>query len=131
MKTFQNIIKTIAICAIVFSCSDTSDETRDLEKQQLKVLKNEIEQMVEASQCSENSECDFIAFGSKPCGGPWSYIVYPTSIDVESLKSKVEYYNEQENLFNIKWEVISDCLFVGPPSGVECVDGKCEAVYDI
>jgi hypothetical protein len=103
MTTFKHIIKTIAICAIVFSCSDISEETQD---------------------------CDSIAFGSKPCGGSWSYLAYPTTIDVDLLLSKVNYYNEKERLFNIKWGIISDCAVVTPPTNVECIEGKCTAIYN-
>ena len=34
------------------------------------------------------SNCDFIAFGSKACGGPKSYLVFNNSIDVDLLKEK-------------------------------------------
>ncbi len=130
MTTFKHIIKTIAICAIVFSCSDISEETQESDKQQLEILKNEIEQLIDSGTCSENSDCDSIAFGSKPCGGSWSYLAYPTTIDVDLLLSKVNYYNEKERLFNIKWGIISDCAVVTPPTNVECIEGKCTAIYN-
>mgnify|MGYP001571404840 FL=1 len=130
MTAFKHIIKTIAICAIVFSCSDISEETQESDKQQLEILKYEIEQLVDSSTCSENLDCDFIAFGSKPCGGPWSYLAYPTTIDVDLLLNKVNYYNEKERLFNIKWGIISDCAVVTPPTSLECIEGKCTAIYN-
>lgn len=125
----KNIIKTIAILAVVFSCSTNSETTQEEDLEVLTNLKNEIKLLVVENSCAENSNCDFIAFGSKPCGGPWSYLVYSTAIDVELLNEKVTTYNEMEAEYNIKWGVVSDCMFVSPPTSVECVDGKCTAIY--
>jgi len=130
MKIFtKNIIKTIALLAVVFSCTTNSETSKENEQLELDNLKNEIEQLVAEGTCSENSNCDFIAFGSKPCGGSWSYLVYNTTINVELLNEKVATYNNQENAYNLKWGIISDCMAVSPPTSVECVNGECVAVY--
>ena len=103
MKIFKNTLKTIALIAIVFSCSNNSETSREDERLQLDSLKNEIEQIVTEGTCTENTVCDYIAFGSKPCGGPWSYLVFSTSINVQLLKEKVAIYNQNETVFNLKW----------------------------
>ena len=73
-------------------------------------------------------ECKVIAFGSKPCGGPWSYLVYSTSIDEERLEALVESYNIYEQDYNMACDVASDCMFVTEPTELTCEDGKCVIV---
>lgn len=115
--------------AIVFGCSKNSEQSQDEEKLELLNLKDEIEQIINSEECNETATCEFIAFGSKPCGGAWSYLVYSSNIDVALLKQKVTYYNKLENEFNIKWNVVSDCMAAVPPANVECINGKCTAVF--
>ena len=74
-------------------------------------------------------DCAYIAFGSKPCGGPWSYLVYSISIDVDLLKSKVKQYNKMEDEYNRKHGIASDCAIVLPPTSLNCVNDKCVGVY--
>jgi len=129
MKTFKHIVNTIAFMAIVFGCSNNSETSQEEDLTELNNLKIDIEQLIATGTCSENTDCDYIAFGSKACGGPTSYLVYSTSINVELLKEKVVAYNEKEAMFNKKWGVFSDCMMVSPPTSVACVSGKCSAIY--
>lgn len=91
----------------------------------LDVLGEEIEDLVNTSICSDEFECRYIAFGAKPCGGPWEYLVYSTSIDTLRLQSLVNDYNNQEADYNLNCDVVSDCLFVGPPSALICENDRC------
>ena len=125
----KHILKTIALLAIVFSCSNNSEITQEQEFQELNNLKNEIELLIAEETCAEDSNCDFIAFGSKPCGGPRSYLTFSTSINVELLEEKVATYNQKEFIYNNTWGIISDCMAVLPPTSVECIDGECTAIY--
>ena len=129
MKVFKHTLKIITLLAIVLSCTTNSEISQEEERLELNNLKDEIEQLISEGTCSENTTCDFIAFGSKPCGGPWSFLVYSSSINVDLLKEKVAIYNENETTFNIKWGVISDCSVSLPPISVDCVDGGCTAIY--
>ena len=129
MKLFKHILKTIALLAIVLGCTNNSESSKETEQLELDALKNEIVQLASEGICTENSDCAYIAFGSKPCGGPWSYLVYNTSINVELLEEKIATYNQNETAFNLKWEIMSDCMAVMPPISVECIDGECIAIY--
>jgi hypothetical protein len=129
MKKLKNILKTIVIMAIVFGCTNNSENTQEDDNRELDILNKEIVQLIAEGTCTENTECDFIAFGSKPCGGSWSYLVFSTAIDIELLKEKVATYNEKETAYNEKWGIFSDCMFVLPPSSVECINGTCTAIY--
>lgn len=97
------------------------------DSKELQALKAEIEALANTSICNENTTCKFIAFGSKPCGGPWSYIVYSTSIDTQKLEDLVQKYNQVETDFNNKWGIASDCAIVNPPTSVKCENNTCVA----
>lgn len=131
MKKIIYTLKTIALLAIVFGCSNEepkSSQEEDLNE--LNSLKTEIEEMVSKETCSEsNNNCDFLALGSKPCGGVKSYIVFSTNISIDLLKEKVSIYNEKESEYNYKWGIVSDCALELPPIRVECIDGICTAIY--
>jgi len=115
--------------AIVFSCTNNTESGKEEDLAELTALHEDIELIIDSGICSENASCDYIAFGSKACGGPKTYLVYSTSIDTELLKQKVATYNALENAYNKKWGVISDCAYVLPPNKVTCINGKCTAVY--
>ena len=129
MKMIKNISKTIALLAIVFGCTNNTEFTKEEDLSELTALQEEIELLVDSGVCSENSDCESIAFGSKACGGPKTYLAYSTSINVELLQQKVATYNALENSFNKKWGIISDCSVVLPPTSITCINGKCTAVY--
>ena len=99
------------------SCNDRLDS--------LSELNDQIQALVNTSECSDAFECRAIAFGSKPCGGPWEYLIYTTSIDTLELQTLVDEYNSIEADYNLNCDSVSDCAFVSPPSGFECSDGQC------
>ena len=129
MKILKNILKTIALLAIVFSCSNHIESSKEEDLAELTALQEEIELLIDSGVCSENSDCEYIAFGSKACGGPKTYLVFSTSINVVLLQQKVATYNVHENAYNQKWGIISDCAYLLPPTSVACINGKCTAVY--
>jgi hypothetical protein len=103
---------------------------QETEKKALEALAKEIKILANTSICSSEFSCDFVGFGSKPCGGNWEYLIYSNSINVVDFLSKVNNYNELENKYNIKWEIISDCMLVMPPTGTTCENSKCVALYN-
>lgn len=120
----------LCLCLLATQCEDekaSSSQAND--EKELLALKAEIETLANASTCNENTTCKFIAFGSKPCGGPWSYLIYSTSIDTQNLEDLVENYNNIETDFNNKWGMASDCSVVTPPSIVKCENNTCIAEY--
>ncbi len=114
------------ILAIFLGCS--SDEGTVLRETSLiDKLASEIYEIVASAECSEDTGCDYIAFGSKPCGGPWGYLVYSTSVDVQLLKYKVGLYNQLQRELNRRSGAVSDCAVETPPSSLICDDGTCRA----
>ncbi|MDH3381718.1 MAG: hypothetical protein OEL54_03375 [Flavobacteriaceae bacterium] len=127
------LILIIAVFSSLFSCIDFDNNQNNTQEEELTELrnhKNYILSLVENASCVENSQCEFIALGNKPCGGPWSYIVYPSTMDTKLLLEQVAIYNLKEQQYNQKWNVISDCMFVMPPKRVDCINNKCVAVYN-
>ncbi|MFH4963717.1 hypothetical protein V8G69_01830 [Gaetbulibacter sp. M235] len=129
MKKIFLTLFTISLLFMLFQCEDDSKLTKEQELQELVTLKQTINDLASQSVCNENTECKFIAFGSKPCGGPWSYLVYSTSIDENKLEKLVEQYNQKEAAFNIKYTIFSDCSYVNPPSSTKCENNTCIPVY--
>ena len=123
------ILLLVCLSFTAFQCDDDAPLTQEQELARLQDLKSEIETLASTSVCNETTECKFIAFGSKPCGGPWSYLIYSTSIDVEALEAMVQDYNAKEQSYNQSWNVVSDCALAQQPSSVTCENNTCVAVF--
>ncbi|HUH28329.1 hypothetical protein [Gelidibacter sp.] len=111
-------------------CDDPENSSCEDYVSQLDGLRVKIENLANTSVCKENFECRYMAFGSKPCGGPWNYLVYSTSIDTLELHSLVNAYNKMEQELNVACERVSDCMMVNPPQRLECKNNKCIAIYN-
>ena len=132
MKITLFVLKLASLSLLLsaFQCDDTTNElTCEKKMSQLNEMETTIQSLVDTSVCNENFKCRAIAFGSKPCGGPWSYLVYSTSIDTLKLNKMVETYNQLEAKINQECERFSDCAMVSPPQRLECENNKCIAVY--
>ena len=122
----------LLIFLVLISCS-LGDSTINTQQEELSVLnqqKYEIEQLARSIPCSEVTICAYVAFGSKPCGGPWSYLAYNTEIDEDLFLAKVDAYNANEEFYNSKWNIVSDCSEPLPPITVTCENGVCTAIFD-
>ena len=90
--------------------------------------KQEILDYINSFSCAEASGCNSIAFGAKPCGGPREFLVYPNSVDQVTLQNLVDEYYEMDNEYNIQTGAVSDCMVVGPPRTIDCVNGVCTII---
>ena len=99
------------------------------EHKYLMVLFDEIEALTYTNSCVDGINWTFTAYGSKACGGFQGYIPYSINIDTDAFLNKVEVYTIAEKKFNIKWGIISDCLVVIEPKGVECINGYPSLTY--
>lgn len=130
MKKFLPLVLIICLTLVAFQCEDDPIVLSQEEEQaELNVLKTEIETLANTSSCNNEAICKFIAFGSKPCGGPWNYLIYSTSIDTNKLENLVKEYNQREKDFNTKWSIVSDCAVALPPTSLECENNMCLAIY--
>lgn len=106
-----------------FQCEKNSNPNppiSSVSKQVLDQKKQTILNYINSFTCNGTSGCSSIAFGSKPCGGPWEYLLFPNTVDLPTLTAMVTEYNELENQFNIETNAVSDCMLVQPPSSVSC-----------
>lgn len=111
-----------------WQCSrdNISSRTKIITSDELKTKKQAIINYISSFNCT--SSCNYIALGSKPCGGPWEYIAYPSNINETILTEMVKEYNQMENNYNIQNGLISDCAMVMPPNEVNCVNGICKII---
>lgn len=106
---------------------DGEDPENDPQKR-LEAMAEEIRGMIEDKSCNGGGPCEAIAFGAKPCGGPYEYLVYASSkVDEVELEKKVSRYNALQDSLNKANNAVSDCAFVMEPE-VGCVDGVCQVV---
>jgi hypothetical protein len=117
-----------ALFQLIFSESENAvydgedDENRRNELNDM--IKNEIGTPPSASQVSQ---CKLIGFGSKPCGGPWSFLLYSTAnTDEARLKELVSEYNQLETKINKAKQIGSTCSVPSLPI-VGLVGGNCIA----
>lgn len=127
MKT---ILKLFALFLVLqsFQCTDTNDTSNLITSEQLENTELEIKNYINSFGCSESVGCNYIAFGDKPCGGPWKYLVFSNSVNLTKLQEMVANYNEMNRLYNIQTNAISDCMAVMPPTEVKCVNGVCTII---
>ncbi len=131
MKTPKLVLLFISAFLLMATQCDKDDPLPLSCEEQINMLQDlsdQIDALIESSNCNDASECRAIAFGSKPCGGPWSYLIYSTTIDTLQLQSLVEEYNEIETNYNTDCGGVSDCAFVLPPEELACEDGQCVIV---
>ncbi|WP_228372456.1 hypothetical protein [Chryseobacterium daeguense] len=103
------------------------ESSQKYEQAQLDKIKATIESEIAKEKCADANEWTFAPIGSKACGGPQSYIAYPKKMEAEILP-KIEDYTEKVKAFNKKYNVVSDCMMIMPPTSVKCVNGKAELV---
>ena len=89
----------------------------------LSTLIKEIDAIISTEPCTNPAEWKFSAIGAKPCGGPSSYIAYPVKLEDEILP-RIEQFTAMQSAFNKKYNLMSDCSMVMPPSEIRCENGK-------
>jgi len=127
MKWFFKIL-VLSILLQSFQCTDSNESDDLITSAQLETKKQEIQNYINSFSCSESLGCGFIAFGSKPCGGPRTYLLFSNKVDQSKLQKMVNEYNEMDELYNIQTNAISDCMYVSPPTEVKCVNGVCTII---
>ena len=117
------VIVSLAGLVAVAGCDGESSEIRD--QATLDAMRQEIEALIGTPDCDDVSSCALLPFGAKPCGGPWSYLVYSkTTVDEAELENLVARYNAFEAEVNRRYGRMSDCS-VPPQPVLGCVDGTC------
>jgi hypothetical protein len=131
------VVLTVIECACLTDLLDilfsrpAADAFQQSDSERMQELRQMIQAEISDPTAKESSQCNVIAFGSKPCGGPATYLVYSTARSDESkLKSLAREYNELSRKYNLtRPDVMSNCLYVTEPA-VQLIDGMCKLKWD-
>jgi len=123
----RNALWLLVVSLLPVGCSEdrTFVPLTNTDPATLARMYQEIYDLVQDRSCSDSSECAAIALGSKPCGGPWRYLVYSKStVDEAELRALVENLAEYEAQYNQEHRRISDCE-VAQSADPACANGGC------
>ena len=123
---YSPIALLVAVVCVGIARSGAADErTLDQYRSELQGLRTEIQGIVGDAACTYDSECKAIGYGSKPCGGPRSYLPYSVkNTDVPLLEGKVRQFNALQRAYQEKVRIFSDCMMVPKPV-VTCEQERC------
>ncbi len=97
------------------------------DRAQLMEMRREIDTLVGEAEGVSIADCRYAGLGSKPCGGPWAYIVYSvSSTDSTALAIRLTAYDAFEAEMNELYGYVSDCSIPAPPV-LAFKDGRCIA----
>jgi hypothetical protein len=117
----------LLLVAGTVGCRITGPEPGDAE---LDTIEKQIADLIGAAPAKQVSACKTLAFGSKPCGGPWRFLVYSSEYTEEArLIQLVATYNELQERLNRERGLMSDCSIAVEPA-VELRNGFCIASQD-
>ena len=127
--TVGTLITTVlVIVGCAANAPDPGDQSPGSES--LDTLRAVVLQLVGDPVCDDVSQCRSMAFGAKPCGGPWSHLVYSAqTADSTRLARAVTRYNHREAQLNRELGRASDCQMVTAPR-LSCVSCRCAALPD-
>ena len=90
-------------------------------------MRREIDALVGDATGASIADCRLAGLGSKPCGGPWEFVIYAaSSTDSTALAEKLTAHNAFEAEMNERYGLVSDCLFPNEPV-LAYRDGRCVA----
>ena len=113
---------TAMVLGVVLACSGPTEVELEQRMEELQVA---ILALIGDPVCDSVEECRYIAFGDKPCGGPWSYLVYSISrTDSVQLKTLVDEHRRLNKEWNAKTGALSDCGLARSPV-LARRDGRC------
>lgn len=107
---------------------EESEEVLVQERENIRVMKASIDSLSAASSCSGSEDWRVSPLGSKPCGGPASYIAYHKEVEAEILP-KIQEFTRRQAAYNRRRNLFSDCRVEPQPAGVRCESGKAALVY--
>lgn len=117
----------LILLLLLFACNNNDTDLVAVKEQRMAEISENVEAILANKSCKGADDCASIAWGSKPCGGPWSYLVYaPDNVNVPQLEQLVSEHNQLQAEVNQLNGAASDCAFVTKPE-LECLDDICVA----
>ncbi len=117
----------MAVTLLLLGCGENStfSPLPSYDRATLEMKYQEVLDMVQDLACADSSVCTSIALGSKPCGGPRTYLVYSTeTVNEAELVAKVLDLNAYEAGYNTQERILSDCS-LATPAEPGCVNHAC------
>jgi len=125
MVKLSKIAIICSLATLSFVCGD--DKSSDDPDETLQELEKQINEEIGEARADDISFCNQVAFGSKPCGGPWKFLVYSKmESDEDELLRLVNNYNELESQLNVVEGRSSDCSVV-QKAELDHINGRCVA----
>jgi hypothetical protein len=124
MRTKLSILTMIFL---LFACGRESEQglRPQYDRAILDMKYQAVHNLIKDLSCTDSTVCASIGVGSKPCGGPWHYLVYSKdTVDEEELTEAVADLNAYEAEYNAQDGIISDCS-MAREAKPGCVDHKC------
>lgn len=92
-------------------------------------LQAEIDRISQPPTATRPASCRVVAYGSKPCGGPWHYVIVSTEVtDTTALAVLTGRFTTLEREANVRDGLFSDCMVMPVPpvtlKGGMCVPGR-------
>ena len=130
------LIAAAWIAVSLIACGDSDSVTGDNngdqrteegDRAQLAEMRREIEALVGDAAGASIEDCRYSGLGSKPCGGPWEFVIYSaSSTDSTALAERLTAYNAFEAEMNERYGYASDCSVPNEPV-LAYGDGRCVA----
>ena len=107
---------------------DNGDQrTEEGDRTQLAEMRREIDALIGDAAGASIADCRYAGVGSKPCGGPWEFVIYSaSSTDSTALAERLTAYNAFEAEMNERYGLASDCSVPNAPV-LAYRDGRCVA----
>jgi hypothetical protein len=102
-------------------------KTQTIDSAFLAKVTSEIRSYASDLSCTNTSQCQWITFGTKACGGASAAIPYSTkNVTTALITSKGQYITDAEKKYNELYGIVSDCMVeYGLPYG-SCVNNRCQ-----
>ncbi len=88
-------------------------------------LNDDVLRLSQPAKCRVGSDCAALPMGSKPCGGPWKYVLYSkNNRKLAKLKQRLTEYNKLDQRINESQQTMSDCSMTMQPD-LKCINSMC------
>lgn len=126
---YKSICIIFISVTLLVSCKKQADSNKNADLKSLALALKNINDQVDTAKCVDSKKWSFLPIGSKACGGPTGYIAYPHTIDTTQFIKQVRLYTQQQQYFNMKYNIASDCMYMIPPYAVICDNGNPVLIY--
>ena len=135
-KTISNLF-VVTVTSLLIACS-TAAEDKDSKIQnesekiaaEIKAKNAELEALIGDASCNTIQQCQSLAVGHKPCGGPSYFIPYSTKGLKQDEISHLEAIARESSELSKRWNELnprlSNCMLEQPPV-LACLDNRCQA----